>query len=376
MFRKAFDYLRRWENWHWFIKYLIIGPAWIWLCLKARSLWFFTPSNPSITFGGFTGETKREINQQLPGGSYPKTIYAEPAYSLSDILKSVHAMGLTFPLAVKPDVGMMGFMFRVVESVEQLRQYHNVIPVNYLIQEFIAYPLEVSVFYYRFPAEKSGHITGFVKKEFMEVTGDGKQTLRELIMNYPRAQFRLHELLLKHEGKLDRVLSQGEHFILSQALNLSRGGKLVSLETSKDQRLLDMFDAISNRCGFYYGRYDIRCNSIDDLRAGKNYSILEYNGCGAEPHHVYGNGNSFLEACRILVEHWKVLYDISAYNRKKGLKPWGFNEGLCFVQNAKKHFAMLRQLDFNFEFDKRAAITEVVLPARNVFVTKINETIA
>jgi hypothetical protein len=377
MFRKAFDYLQCWENWHWFVKYLFIGPAWLWLCLKARSFWFFTPSNPSITFGGFTGETKREIYEQLPEGYYPKTIYVAPTCSLSEAFRMIDAAGIVFPLAVKPDVGMMGFMFRVVESAEQLRQYHRVIPVNYLIQEFVAYPLEVSVFYYRFPNEPSGRITGFVKKEFLKVVGDGTYTLRELIMNYPRAQFRLNELLSKHECKLDQVLARGERFVLAQALNLSRGGKLVSLEEEKDQRLLNVFDRLSHRCSFYYGRYDIRCKSIEDLKSGKNFSILEYNGCGAEPHHVYGNNNSFLTACRILIEHWDFLYHISAYNRKLGLLPWSFREGQRFVKKAKAHFEKLRELDVEFEFDKKVKRTGTSSDSSvDLFTVNAKQTIA
>ena len=27
--------------------------------------------------------------------------------------------------------------------------------------------------------------------------------------------------------------------------------------------------------------------SIEDLKNGKNFSILEFNGCGAEPNHIY-----------------------------------------------------------------------------------------
>ena len=59
--------------------------------------------------------------------------------------------------------------------------------------------------------------------------------------------------------------------ILSNALHLSRGGKLVSLEHEKDERLLEVFDGISHYAGqFYYGRYDIKCASIEERSKGKN----------------------------------------------------------------------------------------------------------
>lgn len=343
--------MTHWESWHWFFKYILIGPAWLWFCLRARSFWFFTPSNPSITFGGFTGEPKREMYDQLPPGTYPESIYISPPRSFADVKRMIAHHRLSFPLAVKPNIGMMGLMFRRVESLQQLQQYHDVMSVDYIIQEFVPYPLEVSVFYYRFPGDEKGHITGFVKKECMEVIGDGASTLQELITNYPRAQFRQKEMFAKHASKLDEIIPQGERYCLSDALNLSRGGKLVSLEHEKDDQLLKVFDRLSHFSGkFYYGRYDIRCASIDDLKCGMNFSILEFNGCGAEPHHVYGNGNSFLRACKILVEHWAILSRISQINYTNGIPRWNHSEGLRFIKKAKVHFNDLRELDASFEF--------------------------
>ena len=351
MVRKAIYYITHWETWHWFAKYIVIGPVWLWLCLKARSFWFFTASNPTITFGGFTGESKSEIYKQLPLNTYPASICVSPSLSLTEISSRIDSAGLSFPLAVKPDIGMMGFMFRKVETLDQLRQYHEAMPADYLLQQWIEYPLEVSVFYYRHPGSRKGNITGFVKKEFMEVTGDGKSTLEELIKNYPRAQFRIKEMRSKHAGKLHEIIPCGERFCLSYALNLSRGGRLVSLEDEKDERLLKVFDDLSHYTGkFFYGRYDIKCSSIEDLKSGKNFSILEYNGSGAEAHHVYGNGNSFFKACRILIDHWIVLFNISAYNRRHGITPWTHNEGAEFTKNARRHFIKLRDLDSSFDF--------------------------
>jgi hypothetical protein len=355
MIKKAIRYVSHWEDWHWLIKYILIAPVWFWLCIKARSLWFFTPSNPSITFGGFIGETKREIYNQLPAGTYPKSIYISPAISFLEVSSLLRESDLSFPLVVKPDVGQMGLMFRRIESLDQLRQYHSVMSVDYIIQELIRYPIEVSVFYYRYPNEAKGRITGFLRKESMQVVGDGQCTLRELIMRYPRAQFRRKEMFAKHESKLDSIIAAGETYYLSHALNLSRGGKLINLEHEKDERLLKVFDDISHYAkNFYYGRYDIRCESIEDLKCGRNFSILEYNGCGAEPHHVYGNGNSLFRACKILVDHWIILYKISMQNYREGIVRWNYAEGLQHSRKAKLHFKQLMQLDSKFELQPAA----------------------
>ncbi|MFN2439293.1 MAG: hypothetical protein ABR503_08845 [Chitinophagaceae bacterium] len=343
---KFFYRITHWETWHYLAKYIPLAPAWLWYCLKARSMWFFTPSNPTLTFGGFEGESKREMYDHLPPGSYPKSIYISPKLTLTEVEKLLFENGYDYPFAVKPDVGMMGFMFRKIENAEQFKTYHELMPVDYIVQEHINYPLEVSVFYYRFPGAQKGTITGFLRKEFLQVTGDGKSTLWELVLNYPRVRFRLEEMKAKHEHRLGRIIPAGEIFCLSPALNLSRGGKLVSLANEKDESLLKIFDDLSHYTKtFYYGRYDIKCSSIEELKQGKNFSILEYNGSGAEPHHIYGNGNNLFQAYKIVLQHWNVLYKISKHNHRSGIKYWKYNEGLKFLRKAKQHFKMLKQLD-------------------------------
>ena len=338
--------LTHWETWDWRIKYLLIGPAWLWCCLRARSAWFFTASNPTLTFGGFDGESKREMYEQLPVGTYPKSIFISPLMPDHEVQRLVDVHGFSFPFAVKPDSGKMGFMFRKITSPEDLKKYHHRIGCDYIIQEWVSYPVEVSVFYYRLPQAKKGIITGFVRKDFLEVIGDGRSTVWDLILKYPRARFRLDEMKSKHAGRLTHVLAQGERYCLSPALNLSRGGRLVSLEHEKDERLLKVFDTLSRAAGgFHYGRYDVKCSSIEDLKEGRNFSVLEYNGSGAEPHHVYGNGYSLWEACSILVAHWNILCLISRENHRAGIPYWEFLKGWRFLINAGKHQKRLRRID-------------------------------
>ena len=344
--QKIWYKITHWEEWHYLAKYIPIAPVWLWYCIKGRSLWFFTPSNPTLTFGGFEGETKREMYDQLPEELYTATIYIDHKNTFTDVLYQLQQSGLQYPIAVKPDAGMMGFMFRKIRSEKELEEYHHKMPAEYLIQALVDYPLEVSVFYYRFPGEMKGTITGFIRKEFLQVTGDGRSTLDELIDAYPRASFRLDEVRSKHADRLHEIIPAGQPYILSYALNLSRGGRLVSLEHEKDDALLSVFDRISHHTKhLYYGRYDIKCRSIEALKRGEEFSILEYNGCGAEPHHIYGNGNSLFQAYAIVLKHWKVLYRISEINHQRGYKRWEHAKGKKFLKEAKAHFKILKRLD-------------------------------
>ncbi|MEO6328887.1 MAG: hypothetical protein ABIO55_08140 [Ginsengibacter sp.] len=347
--KKKIYILTHWEKWHYHLKYLPLYPAWIWYVLRSGSLWWFTPSNPTLTFGGFEGESKKEMYQQLPLATYPRSVYISPLLSFNEAEKLFTTNNFNYPFAVKPDIGMMGFMFRKINNAEEFKKYHSVMPVTYILQEFIQYPLEVSVFYYRFPNRQRGYITGFIKKEMLQVEGDGISTLWQLILHHPIARFRLDEMKCKHENASQNIIPAGNIFPLSPAGNLSRGGKLISLASEKSEALLKVFDDLSHYTKhFYYGRYDIKCSSIQDLEEGKNFSILEYNGCGAEPHHIYGNGNTLLQAYKIILHHWKVLFKISKENYNNGIRYWKHNEGYKFLRGAKKHFKILKKLDNEF----------------------------
>ena len=346
MVKKAWYRLTHWETWDYRVKLIPLIPIWLWHCGRARSWWFFTPANPTLTFGGFEGETKREMYEQLPPRLCPKSIYISPTANADDVEKLVPIHFDVYPVAVKPNVGMMGLAFRIINSPNELRLYHQQMRVEYIIQELITYPIEVSVFYYRFPGELTGTITGFVRKEFLEVIGNGQSTLWELIRQYPQVSFRLGEMWAKHANRLDYVIPNGHAYRLSNALNQTRGGRLVSLAHEKDERLLSVFDALSRYTGnFYFGRYDIKCASVDDLKLGQNFSILEFNGAGAAPHHVYGNGNSLWQAYRIVLHHWSVLAQIAGQNHAAGIPYWSFWRGWNQLKMAQIHLQTLKRLD-------------------------------
>jgi len=335
-----------WEKWPFELIYFPLTFVWLWYCLRSRSFWFFTPSNPTLTFGGFQGESKKEMYEQLPAHLYPRTIYIQAGIPFGEVKKQIEEAGFSYPFVVKPDVGMKGILFRKIDQEEQLLRYHERIPVEYIVQDLIEYPIELSVFYYRHPSWKKGVISGFIQKELLEVHGDGKSTLLDLIKNHPRAKYRMEEMMRRHEHRLDRVLPAGQQFFLSYAGNHNRGARFIDLSSEIDEKLLAVFDGLSHYTKtFFYGRYDIKCRSISELKEGKAFSIIEFNGSGAEPNHIYDAGLSLGAAYRVILHHWKMLFEISRYNHKNGSPYWGFMKGLKFMRESSKHFKLLEKYD-------------------------------
>ena len=337
--------LFNWELWPFALRYLFISPVWLWYCLRSGSLWFFTSSNPTITYGGFEGEGKKEMYALLPTDLYPKTIFIQPDEPIEAVKARVAAAGFMYPFCTKPDVGMKGLLFRKIDTEQELASYHKHMPVEYMVQELIQLPLEVSVFYYRYPHQEKGVISGFIQKELMEVIGDGKKRLLQLIQEHPKAKHRESEMREKHKDNLETILTKGEPFPLTYAANLNRGARFTNLRHLIDDDLRMLFDTLSHKAKFYYGRYDIKCRSIEDLKMNRHFSILEFNGSGAEPNHVYNAGYSLFGAQAVFLQHWKVLYEISRYNHKQGIRYWPFLRGWRFMRQAKKHLAVLETYD-------------------------------
>ena len=71
--KKIFDKFLNWEAWPFALLYAPMAPFWGWYMLKSGAVWFFTPSNPKLTFGGMEGEPKREMYDLLPLNLYPTT---------------------------------------------------------------------------------------------------------------------------------------------------------------------------------------------------------------------------------------------------------------------------------------------------------------
>ncbi len=321
--------LTQWEYWPFEVIYLPIFVYWLWLSVKARSLFFFSAANPSIENGGMLGESKVKILDRIAAPLKPITLLVCPATEPVSLRESLHRHAIGFPLIAKPDVGERGWKVEKLHNPAELAAYHAGMKAPYLIQEYVDYPVELGLFYYRFPGCTSGYISSVVIKAFLTLTGDGASTVRELIMQNDRARLQYPILQARYACLFDRVLPAGEALQLVPIGNHSRGTKFLNGNHLINEQLVRVFDRISGSIdGFYYGRYDIRCRSLAELYAGEGIKILELNGAGAEPAHIYDPSFSRREAYRVLFRHWSVLYRISRENYRSGVPYLSFAEGV------------------------------------------------
>ncbi|MDL5047367.1 hypothetical protein QQ054_15215 [Oscillatoria amoena NRMC-F 0135] len=331
--------LKSWEYWPFEVFQFPVILYWLWLSARARSLVFFSASNPGIPLGGMFGESKYDILMKIPGHLRPKMIRIKHPASAEMVLAELKQNEMNFPLVFKPDVGERGFMVERIFSTEDVIGYCLKINADFLIQELVDLPIECGVFYIRKPSEPLGKVTSLNLKEMLTVCGDGRQTLRELILGNERPKLQWGRLKEKYKDQLDVILSEGEIWEINSIGNHCLGTKFLNGEQHITPELERCFDSISKQIdGFFYGRYDLRCESMEALYRG-DVKILELNGCGAEPAHIYEPNFPLFKAWRTLFRHWDEMYRISKENKKRGIQYARLNEALAVYKKYKAAIA-------------------------------------
>lgn len=310
---------------------------WIWYALKERSLLYFSACNPSILAGGMMGESKYEVLQLVPESIKPKTILINLPATVTHVTVIMRETGLTFPLIFKPDLGERGWMVRRIKNEQEIERYLEEIKINFIMQELVDLPLEFGVYYIRYPSQQNGFVNSITGKDFLSVTGDGKKNLQELILEKDRAKIQWEVLRQRYADRLSEIIPVEKKIELVSIGNHCLGTTFLNYNHLINDTLNSSFDTISKQInGFYFGRYDLRCATLQDLETGK-VKILELNGCGAEPSHIYHPGSSLLKALGVLVTHWRNLYRVSKENHERGVPYLSFQEGKQIYNRVKKY---------------------------------------
>jgi len=120
--------------------------------------------------------------------------------------------------------------------------------------------------------------------------------------------------------------------------NHVRGSLFLDSTYKKNNQLGALIDRVCRSVnGFYYGRVDIRFNSFEELVADKNRSIIELNGAGSEATHMYDPKHSLFFAWKEIIRHWKMLYEISIQNKKKGYPFLSYSEGKKMLRENSRY---------------------------------------
>lgn len=313
----------RWEFWPPWITYLPVLPFVAWLGIKYRGLSKVTAANPAMPAGGFVGESKTEILGGL--GAHHEEIPDFVPLRASDGPDIRERTAAAFIAArpgervvLKPDAGQRGSGVAMLDEPAAVRARARDLDHDAILQECVEGE-EFGVFYVREPGHAEGRVFGVTTKVLPTVTGDGRRTCEELLLDDPRA-CALHAAYLEElAGRADHVPAPGEVVPLVEVGTHARGAIFLDGEHLVTPELEAAVERIASRYeGFHFGRFDVRAPSAAHLARGEGLAVIELNGVTSEATHVYDPKHSILTAYRILFEQWEIAYAIGAANAAAG----------------------------------------------------------
>lgn len=306
------------EYWSWWWFSFPIWPQWIWYAIRLKNPTWFTAINPAIEHSGYTEESKMSILNILPKENVPETIFIECTKKLPDTI-------LAFPFIAKPDIGGRGRKIKIINSLVELQAYHDTVGEDYLIQKIIPYELELGIFYVKIPSQKKGKIISLTEKEFLKVIGDGKKTIRELLLEIKRAKDQI--VRLSDGIDFNIILPAGEEFLVEPIGNHSRGTVFLNKNEKINPLLEANFEKITKQIkGFHYGRFDFRVRSWEDLYEGNEIYILELNGLTSMDTHIFDPHFRLRDVLPVLIQNCRYCFLIARENLRNNIPSTPFGQ--------------------------------------------------
>jgi hypothetical protein len=345
--RKPVSYFEFWPGW---LFYAPVFAFWILNAIRYRSITLPALANPRIDAGGICGESKNDI-LDLAGPAARAWIAKYAGVTVSghndgnDLALAEAAMaraGLSYPVVAKPDMSCNGVGVRIVANATELGCYLAAFPraARLQLQELVTLEGEAGIFYIRHPGEVCGRITSVTLKFPPTVIGDGASSVRDLIATDPRLRAVSRLLLPKLGNKAGLVPATLEPVRLVFVGNHCRGSTFKDGRDAVTPALTALIDAIARDMpDLHFSRIDLRYNSLEELRTGENFKIIEFNGSGSEATHIWDPAMTILEAYRTQFFHYGESFRIGAAIRARGLKPTGFLHLLNLWHHQKRLMA-------------------------------------
>lgn len=299
-----------WRNWPMQILYLPATVYAIAIGIRNGNIFFLSLANPEHALGGFVLDSKYEQQQHIPAPWRLKSLRIKPNEGIKS--EQIHAL-FDFPVIVKPDVGEGGKGVKHIMQNDTLIAYTKKAKVAFIIQEYTRFPHEYSILCYRFTS--TVFIRSITERIPLEVTGDGKMTLRDLINRLPYSNNKRKRIIESSASELNETLANKELRLVNGLGNYDFGATYVEhteVHSPLKKAITELFTALQN---YNVARIDVKANDWNGLQNGC-FKVLEINGLNGEPIHIYDQKYTLLAAQKEILKHWKQVYNISKNNAK------------------------------------------------------------
>lgn len=306
-------------------KWLLCIPLvlqWLWLGVRWRSLTLPSAANPGIETGGLAGESKSDCLAQIDARYADNLAEWRRVAPGQDAIAIRAEAGFSYPLIVKPDIGWCGYGVRLVHDDAGLADYMAEFPSEgaCMLQRYVAGPCEAGLYYCRWPGSLEGSLLAITLRHAPTLMGDGVRSVTELLAQDTKVA-RCAPIL--SPGTSAKILSPGERITVTTVASLRVGARYEDITEVVTPSLVARIDEIARSMGkFHVGRFDVRFETVSDLRLGI-FSIIEVNGAGSEAIHLWDPAMPIIAALDGVFAKQAMLFQLGNAMRKRGYRPVG-----------------------------------------------------
>lgn len=122
--------------------------------------------------------------------------------------------------------------------------------------------------------------------------------------------------------RLAEVPVTGQRVRLSELGPHCRGALCLDGMGRATARASQAIDAVSRAyAGFYFGRYDVRAESVEAFQRGE-FKVIELNGVSSQATSIYDPQYAVWPGWRVFARQWRIAFQIGAANRHRGARVW------------------------------------------------------
>ncbi|NDV62381.1 hypothetical protein G0Q06_07965 [Puniceicoccales bacterium CK1056] len=337
----------RWEFWPvWQVNWAVLLHVVYLGLVRYRRPMLVTAVNPCMPHGGIIGESKGALMQTISPScegllAWEQVKPGTPSERIQAVREIMAEKGLKYPVVLKPDEGQRGLAVEIIPDEPVAHEWLGKTPGTAILQEY-AGGKEYGIFYARFPSKPEGRIISITRKEQLSITGNGEDTVEDLIYQHPRAIAMLNLFLARFDKQLDRVPDSGEEIPLGQLGTHALGSLFLDGKDLLTPELSRCVDRIAKAIpGFYFGRFDFKAEGDEALKAGRGLKVLEVNGATSESTHIYDPQYGLFHAWQTLFAQWRLAHEIALENAAAGVPVSSFRD---FVRDILAGFRRQRKL--------------------------------
>jgi hypothetical protein len=305
-----------WPAWTIHFPMYLLGIFW---GIRLGNLNFFPAVNSGMANGGLFNYSKYESMRDFAEKNVPKSIRSTPPHLAFSVLEKANQRQIFFPMILKPDIGERGRGVKLIANTHALENYLTRFQSeSVIVQEFISKKEEYGVFVIKNPKTGTLQVTSVTQKIPLQVLGNGKDSVRTLVENHPRAS--RYPLEISPE-LWEIVPEKGLTYRLSMKGNHCKGAQFLDRSDLINPNVSAAFEKICQPLqGFHYGRLDVKVDAASDLENPTKITVLEVNGANSEPIHIYSPGNSYFKSLLTISDYFAEMAKIARF-RLKFLSP-------------------------------------------------------